>query len=114
MIDMGDGIYRKCFEDVPPGDYEIKITKNGQWDGAYGYNGQNFTFTVAAECDVTVDFKLTGDIGVIEVYGEGGWWDEDEEENPGSADLPLELPIAVLLSGTVALTLLLRKKKELL
>ena len=113
MYDMGNGLYRKVFEDVPIGAYEIKITKDGKWDNAYGDNGKNFTFTVAHKCNVTVDLKLTDATGVISVYGSAGWWDDEEEENPAAADLPVGLPAAFLLSGAVALMLLLRMKKQM-
>ena len=111
MYNMGDGLYRINFKDVPIGDYEFKITKDGKWDNAYGIDGRNVTFSVIQKCKVTVDFDLTD--GVIEVYGPAGWWD-DEEENPESADLSLGLPIAVMLTGAVALPLLLRKKNAFL
>ena len=113
MYDMGNGLYRKVFEDVPVGTYEIKITKDGQWENAYGRDGQNVAFTVSWKCTVTVDFILTGDNGVIEVYGMAGWPDDDEE-TPKTADLSLTLPVALLLSGAVALPLLLRKKNTFL
>ena len=114
MFEISDGIYRKNFENVEPGSYALKITKDGKWDNAYGINGQNYTFTVQRKCTITVDFKLNGDDGVIEVYGQGGWWDEDEEENPKSDDRSLTWLVVLLLSGTAALPLLLRKKKEIL
>lgn len=40
MYNIGEGHYRRNFADVSPGFYEIKITKDGKWDNAYGDHGQ--------------------------------------------------------------------------
>ena len=103
MIDMGNGVYRKNFENVEPGSYELKITKDGKWDNAYGVNGQNFTFTVDQKCTITVDFKLNGDTGVIEVYGTGV---------PSTADIPmLSVVVLLALASVTAVILVVNKKK---
>lgn len=115
MFKLEDGIYRTCFADVPPGSYQIKITKDGKWDGAIGQDGQNFCFTVREKCNIAVDLVFKGDVGIIEVYGIGIFWDEDEEqeENPKSADLMMIFPVVAVLFGAVAVPMLLSKRKEI-
>lgn len=103
MVDMGNGVYRKNFENVEPGSYQLKITKDGKWDNAYGVNGQNFTFTVDQKCTITVDFKLNGDTGVIEVYGAGV---------PSTADISmLSVVVLLALASVTAVVLVVNKKK---
>ena len=71
MEPVFDG-YEATFLNVQPGDYELKITKNGSWTDSWGENGMNYCFTVAQPCDVTVTFKLIDDIvGIISVSGNG-------------------------------------------
>ena len=114
MHNMGDGVYRKNFEDVAPGSYEIKITKDGKWDGAYGYEGQNFCFTVFEKTKVTVDFVLRDGVGIIEVYGTGRVLDEDEDEpNPKASDLSVMIPAVLLLTSAVVLPVALSKRKNI-
>ena len=101
MVDMGNGIYRKNFDNVKPGSYELKITKDGKWDNAYGVNGNNFTFTVDQECTITVDFNVN--TGAIEVYGIGV---------PGTADVSmLSVVILLALASVTAVVLIVNKKK---
>ena len=103
MIDMGNGVYRKNFDNVEPGSYQLKITKDGKWDNAYGVNGQNFTFTVDQKCKITVDFKLNGDTGVIEVYGTGV---------PQLGDISmLSVVVLMALASVTAIVLVVNKKK---
>ena len=51
-----DGLYTATFT-IPAGDYEIKVAHDGGWDTNYGVDGvaggDNITFTVAADGDVT-------------------------------------------------------------
>lgn len=56
MKQVSNGVYEKCFENVQPGIYQFKITKNGLWDDAIGDDGLNFTFTVTSVADVTVTY----------------------------------------------------------
>lgn len=103
MIEVSTGVYRKNFENVAPGSYELKITKDGKWDNAYGLNGQNFTFTVDQKCTVTVDFKLVNGEGVIEVYGLGV---------PPLADISmLSVVVLLALASVTAVVLVVNKKK---
>lgn len=103
MIEVSTGVYRKNFENVAPGSYELKITKDGKWDNAYGVNGQNYTFTVDTKCTITVDFKLQGDTGVIEVYGTGV---------PATADISmLSVVVLLALASVTAVVLVVNKKK---
>ena len=101
MIDMGNGIYRKNFDNVEPGSYELKITKDGKWDNAIGVNGNNFTFTVDQKCTITVDFNAN--TGVIEVYGIGV---------PGTSDITmLSVVVLLALASVTAVVLIVNKKK---
>lgn len=103
MIEVSTGVYRKNFENVAPGSYELKITKDGKWDNAYGVNGQNYTFTVDTKCTITVDFKLQGNTGVIEVYGTGV---------PATADISmLSVVVLLALASVTAVVLVVNKKK---
>ena len=111
MIELGNGVYRKKFTDVAPGTYEIKITKDGQWDGAYGDNGQNFCFTVDQKCNISVDLRIKDGEGIVEVYGYPIDW--IEEENPDDSDLPMILPVVLLAICIVALPVALYKRKNI-
>lgn len=103
MVEVSTGVYRKNFENVAPGSYELKITKDGKWDNAYGVNGQNYTFTVDTKCTITVDFKLQGNTGVIEVYGTGV---------PATADISmLSVVVLLALASVTAVVLVVNKKK---
>ena len=85
MIEVAPGVYRKTFKDVEPGSYAIRITKDGQWEGAYGdINGDNYNFTVDRKASITVDFTLKDGIGVISVYGQGVPACDGDEDDPHS------------------------------
>ena len=104
MIEIEPGVYRKNFDNVAPGSYELKITKDGKWDNAYGTDdGQNFKFTVDQKCKITVDFTLKGDVGVISVYGTGV---------PGTADISMiSVVVLMALASVTAIVLVVNKKK---
>ena len=115
MYELGDECYRVVFGDVAPGTYEIKITKDGIWDGAYGAeNGQNFVFTVSHKCNITIDLTIKDGQGVIEVYGLGwiGDYEDDEEENPKTSDVSTIVSGVLLTSCAVALPVVLYKRKK--
>ena len=69
-LELGeDGLYSKTYEAVPVGEgYQFKVT-NGTWDEAYGADGNNFTFNVVEECDVTITFNA--ETKEITVTGDG-------------------------------------------
>lgn len=66
-----EGLYRVCFENVQPGTYEYKITKNGSWDGCYGDGLRNWSFIVDAVTKLTIDFRFVDGKPVPFVYGPG-------------------------------------------
>ena len=104
MYDMGNGVYKKNFENVEPGSYELKVTKDGKWDVSYGDStGQNFKFTVTEKCTITVMFALKDNVGVIEVYGTGV---------PSTADISMISVIVLLVLATTATAVLVINKKK--
>ena len=110
-----DGIYIISFEDVLPGSYEIKVTKNGTWDESWGIDGENFCFTVTEKTDVIVTFTLKDGVGTVSAWGRGSF-DEDEEDQEKSADTDDRaiLPMILILSASLSTAcLLLRRKKYL-
>ena len=115
MAQLENGSYRKEYRDVPPGTYELKITKNGTWDESWGDHGNNFCFTVERQTNLTVDFILKDGEGVIIVYGDGHTDLDEVEEGERSADttdLPLGLVAAVLLLCAAAIPWLYSKKEK--
>ena len=103
MHDMGNGVYRVNFDNVAPGSYQIKITKDGKWDNAYGTeDGQNYSFTVSEKCKITVDFTIKDGKGVIEVYGKGVSF--------GDVSM-LSVVILMALASVTAVVLVVNKKK---
>ena len=104
MTEIEPGVYRKNFDNVAPGSYELKITKDGKWDNAYGTDdGQNFKFTVDQKCKITVDFTLKDGKGVISVYGSGV---------PATGDISLiSVMILLGLASVTAIVLVVNKKK---
>ncbi len=72
MHEVVPGLYRKNYENVPPGKYELKITKDGTWNGAYGdAEGQNFFFNVDANSIVTIELVIKDGKAYIDAYGAG-------------------------------------------
>ena len=117
MTKVGEGLYRKTFKDVPPGDYELKITKDGKWDDSYGDDGNNLCFTVSEQMNVTIDFRLKNGIGVIDVYNDRpiSWGEDDEaqESNADTSDLRLSLYVVLLPVCIAVVSLLLTKRKKM-
>lgn len=60
-FDAEKQVYFKTFEDVPPANYEFKISVKGSWDENYGANGvqggANISVTVPKQMDVTVYYS---------------------------------------------------------
>jgi hypothetical protein len=71
MSVVTDGLYRITFDNVQPGTYEYKITKNGTWDGSYGPGDSNWSFTVDASTKLSFDLHFVDQQPVAKVYGEG-------------------------------------------
>lgn len=110
-----DGIYIIIFEDVLPGSYEIKVTKNGTWDESWGIDGENFQFTVTEKTDVIVTFTLKDGGGTVSVRGRGSFGEEEEDqEMSAETDDRSVLPIMLTLTASLsAACLLFRRKKYL-
>lgn len=104
MVEVEPGVYKKNFENVEPGSYELKITKDGKWDIAYGDgNGGNYTFTVTEKCTITITFTLKDNVGVIHVKGTGV---------PATADVPMiSVVVLLVLAATTTVVLVTNKKK---
>ncbi|MEE1155118.1 MAG: hypothetical protein UH241_08190, partial [Acutalibacteraceae bacterium] len=61
----GDGVYTITFADVAAGSYGFKVT-DGTWANSWGANGGNYTITLSAKADVTVNFdSATKEITVV-------------------------------------------------
>ena len=115
MTRQEDGSYQVTFEDIPPGTYEIKVTKNGTWSESWGdSDGDNLSFTHCYKRDVTVSFVIQDGVGVIWVDSAPASADEDDrEKSPGTDDLSI-LPIMLLFAASLsAAWLLFRRKKYL-
>ncbi|WP_420640644.1 extracellular solute-binding protein [Candidatus Leptofilum sp.] len=72
LTDNGDGTYSATY-DMPAGDYEVKVALDGGWDENYGVdgaaNGDNITFTVAADGPVTFTWDSDSKILTVETGG---------------------------------------------
>ena len=67
-----DGLYEKTYFSVAAGSYEFKVT-DGTWSNSWGDNGNNYSFTVAAESNVTIIFnpeskEITVTLVAVEPY----------------------------------------------
>ena len=95
-------VYEITFKGVAKGNYEIKVTKNGTWDGAVGSkDGQNYKFTVSQKCDVTISFNAK--TNTISVKGEGC---------PPTGDVNMTgIVIMMVVASTAAVALVYGKKK---
>lgn len=98
-----DGVYVKTFENVTAGEVELKVNV-GSWSKDWGYNGQNFKFTVEEGADVTVKFNPATE--KVSVYVNG------TEVNPATGDMSLAGVGIALLAASAGLVALVGKKKE--
>lgn len=71
LLEVEPGVYKKTFEDVPPGDYEICVTKDGSWEQSWRAEDGNYRFTVIEQTNIFVTFRLEGEEGVITVTAPG-------------------------------------------
>ncbi|NIP26573.1 MAG: hypothetical protein GWN55_06490, partial [Phycisphaerae bacterium] len=66
----GDGTYSGTFT-IPAGDYEVKVALDGSWTENYGVDGvadgDNITFTVEEESEVTFIWDSETKILTVEV-----------------------------------------------
>ncbi len=69
MMTASGSVYVKVYSDVPVGDYQFKIT-DGTWNNCWGdINGDNYSFSNASTCDVTIVFDPATEL--ITVTGDG-------------------------------------------
>ena len=72
MTTITEGTYRKNFENVPAGKYELMITNNGTWEDSYGHtDGKNFVIEMDYPSNVTIEFKIDDGTASIDAYGYG-------------------------------------------
>ena len=105
MLEVSPGVYKVNFENVQPGDYEMKVTQNGTWDICWGDNGNNFAFTVVEACTITVTFTLVGQNGTINVKGLGVY-------NAQTADISMVGVVILMGMAVCAAGILLINKKK--
>jgi hypothetical protein len=103
MTSKGNGVYSVTFKNVAAGDYEMKVTANGSWDKCWGDGANNKCFSVSEACDVTVEFTLKGDTGVISVSGKGV---------PQTSDVSMMGVVAIMVLSMVAASVLVLNKKK--
>lgn len=106
MMDLGNGSFQIVYNNVPAGDYELKVTKGGTWDenwGSNGSDGDNVKFTVGEGQTVTVTFNsLTGEITV----GLSGG-----DFNPPSGDYGVAALVVAMMAATAGAVVLTKKKE---
>ena len=56
LMSWNGTLFEKVYAGVQPGVYQFKIT-DGTWNNTWGKDGQNYTFEVTSECDVTITFN---------------------------------------------------------
>lgn len=106
MTEENSDTFVKTFYGVAPGDYELKITKNGSMDESWGKEGENYRFTLEETRDVTVTFYARSAFITVKDQSASGYVAEDI---PKTADLPMVLPVWLLLSCTAVLVLLRKR-----
>lgn len=71
LEEIANGVYEKTFRSVQPGNYELKVTRNGSWDECWGDGFNNYCFSVWKTCDIAVTFTLIDGVGTIDLKGDG-------------------------------------------
>ncbi len=115
LIEAAPKEYVGYLRDVPAGNYEIKITKNGSWEECWGdplESDENYCFTVVQQQDVFVKFRIRDGQGTIHLSGDSLPPPADipvtEEPNADTGDVSL-MPVVVFLL-LAASGLVLRRK----
>ena len=106
MKETDSDTFVKTFYGVQPGDYELRITKNGSMDESWGKDGGNCCFTLEEPRDVTVTFYARSAYITVKDQPASGYV---EEEIPKTADLTVAIPVLLLLSCTAVLVTLRKR-----
>lgn len=108
MTEVSDGVYEITYKNVPVGNYEFKVTKNGSWDNAWGQGGiggGNIPMVVSVAGDVTVRLNVgTGSLG-YKTAASAEWV-------PITGDMSIAAVCAALLLASAGLVCAVSKKKE--
>lgn len=108
MSEVSDGVYEITFKNVPVGNYEFKVTKDGTWDNAWGQGGiggGNIAMAVTVAGDVTVRLNVgTGSL-TYKTAASGEWV-------PVTGDMGIAAVCAALLFASAGLVCAVSKKKE--
>lgn len=100
-----DGVYSITYTGVAPGNYELKVVKNGAtWIG--DASGNNVSFTVTEECDVTVTYSEDGG---IQITGDNVA-DNEPPAQTGDMDVAVMGIVAILCCTMLAATVITKKK----
>ena len=108
MTEISDGVYEITYKNVPVGNYEFKITKNGSWDNAWGQGGiggGNIPMVVSVAGDVTVRLNVGTGAMSYKTAASGEWV-------PVTGDMSIAAVCAALLLASAGLVCAVSKKKE--
>lgn len=108
MTEISDGVYEITYKNVPVGNYEFKITKNGSWDNAWGQGGiggGNIPMVVSVAGDVTVRLNVGTGALSYKTAASGEWV-------PVTGDMSIAAVCAALLLASAGLVCAVSKKKE--
>lgn len=109
MTEISDGVYEVTFKNVPVGNYEFKITKDGTWDNAWGEGGKggqaNIPMVVSVAGDVTVRLNVGTGALSYKTAASGEWV-------PVTGDMGIAAVCAALLFASAGLVCAVSKKKE--
>ena len=109
MTEISDGVYEVTFKNVPVGNYQFKITKDGTWDNAWGEGGKggqnNIPMVVSVAGDVTVRLNVGTGALSYKTAASGEWV-------PVTGDMSIAAVCAALLLASAGLVCAVSKKKE--